>query len=75
VILKFVLKIEVPFTFRTPQVWWTMMDPVPLPDDIVKRFDNGMLPIIGYEVDQVRSFFPFKLLFSLMNADDGRLKR
>jgi len=39
------------------------MDPVPLPDDIVKRFDNVMLPIIGYEVDQVRSFF-FSIYFS-----------
>eukprot|EP00005_Dracoamoeba_jomungandri_P011599 CAMPEP_0174265228 /NCGR_PEP_ID=MMETSP0439-20130205/25700_1 /TAXON_ID=0 /ORGANISM="Stereomyxa ramosa, Strain Chinc5" /LENGTH=693 /DNA_ID=CAMNT_0015351583 /DNA_START=91 /DNA_END=2172 /DNA_ORIENTATION=+ len=36
------------------EVYWTMMDPVKLPAEIVKRFDNKVMAVIGYEVDQVR---------------------
>ena len=36
------------------QVFWTMMDGVPLPDDIVKRFDGKTMAITGYESDQVQ---------------------
>eukprot|EP00729_Bicosta_minor_P020806 gene20806-29954_t len=35
------------------QVYWTVMDAVALPDDIVKRFDNKTMAILGYESDQV----------------------
>merc|ERR1719410_884550 len=38
---------------RYSQVYWTRNDPVPLPDDIVKRFDNKVIAITGYEADQV----------------------
>ncbi len=30
-----------------------MMDPIPLPADIVARFANKTIAIVGYEVDQV----------------------
>lgn len=42
-----------PITSRYAMVYWTMMKPVPLPDNIVKRFDNKNIAIVGYEVDQV----------------------
>ena len=36
------------------QVYWRMMDEVPLPHDIIKRFKNGgIMAVVGYEVDQV----------------------
>ena len=35
------------------QVYWTQMDDVPLPPDIVKRFANKTIAITGYEQDQV----------------------
>ena len=31
----------------------TMMDTINLPEDIVNRFDNKTIAVIGYEVDQV----------------------
>ena len=31
----------------------TMMDPSPLPADIVKRFAGKAIAVVGYEVDQV----------------------
>merc|ERR1711871_396136 len=34
-------------------VYWTQMDTVPLPDDIVQRFANKTIAITGYEMDQV----------------------
>ena len=42
-----------PITSRYGMVYWTMMDPVPLPENIVKRFKNKKIAIVGYEVDQV----------------------
>ena len=42
-----------PISTRYGQVYWTMMDKVPLPDAIVKRFDNKPIAIMGYEEDQV----------------------
>ena len=36
------------------QVYWTMMDDVPLPPAIVSRFANGTIAIMGYETDQFR---------------------
>jgi len=35
------------------EVFWTMMDTINLPEDIVNRFDNKTIAVIGYEVDQV----------------------
>ena len=42
-----------PITSRYADVYWTMMDPVRLPQNIIDRFDNKVLPIVGYEQDQV----------------------
>ena len=36
------------------EVFWTMMEPVDLPQDIVKRFANKTMVIVGYETDQVQ---------------------
>ena len=36
------------------QVWWKQFDPVPLPEDIVKRFAGKGIAIVGYETDSVR---------------------
>lgn len=35
------------------EVYWTRNDPVPLPKDIVSRFDGKVMAITGYEADQV----------------------
>jgi hypothetical protein len=35
------------------QVYWKMMDPIPLPPEIVSRFDGKTMAIIGYEANQV----------------------
>ena len=42
-----------PITTRYGEVFWTMMAPVSLPDDVVKRFANKTMAVIGYETDQV----------------------
>ena len=42
-----------PITTQYGQVYWTMQDPVDLPDAIVARFHNSTIAITGYEVDQV----------------------
>ena len=36
------------------QVWWKPLEPVSLPDDIVKRFDGKGMAVVGFELDQVR---------------------
>jgi len=38
---------------RYAQVYWTLMESVPLDEAIVKRFANKTMAITGYEVDQV----------------------
>ena len=42
-----------PITSRYADVYWTMMPPVNLPDNIVNRFNGKTIAIVGYEVDQV----------------------
>lgn len=42
-----------PITSRYGEVYWTMMDQVLLPNNIITRFNNKILPIVGYESDQV----------------------
>merc|ERR1719334_3053548 len=42
-----------PISSRYGEVFWTMMDPVPLDEDIVKRFAGKTMAIVGYETDQV----------------------
>lgn len=45
-----------PITSQYAMVYWTMMDPVPLPSNIVNKFKNKKIAITGYEVDQVFKF-------------------
>ena len=35
------------------EVFWTMMDPVPLDKDIVNKFSGNIMAVVGYETDQV----------------------
>jgi hypothetical protein len=35
------------------EVHWKGHDPIPLPEEIVRRFSNKAMAIVGYEVDQV----------------------
>ena len=43
-----------PIRTRYGEVFWTLLDPVPLPQDIVQRFAGKTMAVIGYESDQVR---------------------
>ena len=38
---------------RYGEVYWTMMDPVPLDPNLVSRFKDKTMAIVGYESDQV----------------------
>ena len=42
-----------PISSRYGDVYWTMMDPVPLPYNITNRFIKKVMAIVGYEQDQV----------------------
>ena len=35
------------------EVYWTMMDPVPLDQDVVDKFKGKIMAVVGYETDQV----------------------
>ena len=45
--------VSAPLTTHYGQVYWTMMEPIPLDPEFVKRFDGKTMAITGYEVDQV----------------------
>ena len=38
---------------RYGEVYWTMMDPVPLEKKLVERFKDKTMAVVGYETDQV----------------------
>jgi len=42
-----------PISTKYSEVYWTMMDPVPLDKDLVSRFAGKTMAIVGYETDQV----------------------
>ena len=42
-----------PISTRYGEVFWRGLPSVPLPEDIVRRFDNRTIAITGYEQDQV----------------------
>merc|ERR1719167_222303 len=42
-----------PISTKYSEVYWTMMDPVPLDEKLVERFAGKTMAIIGYETDQV----------------------
>ena len=37
------------------QVWWKALEPVTLPEEIVKRYRGSGMAIVGWEMDQVRT--------------------
>ena len=43
-----------PITTTYGEVFWTGLPPAPLPADLVKRFDDKVMAIVGFEADQVR---------------------
>ena len=40
-----------PIRTRYGEVFWTMMDPVPLPQEILDKFQDSSMAIVGYEAD------------------------
>ena len=42
-----------PISTKYSEVYWTMMDPVPMNKDLVARFQGKTMAIVGYETDQV----------------------
>ena len=42
-----------PISTKYSEVYWTMMDPVPMEKDLVARFQGKTMAIVGYESDQV----------------------
>ena len=44
-----------PITSRYAEVFWTMMPSVKLPEEIIDRFSQKIMAIVGYESDQVFS--------------------
>ena len=40
-------------TLRYGDVFWTMMDPIPIDPDIVARYANKTMAVVGYETNQV----------------------
>jgi len=42
-----------PISTKYSEVYWTMMDPVPIDKDLVARFQGKTMAIVGYETDQV----------------------
>jgi hypothetical protein len=41
------------YHIRYGEVYWTMMDPVPLDSQLVDRFRGKVMAIVGFEADQV----------------------
>ena len=42
-----------PMTTLYSQVWWSPLEPTPLPADVVKRYAGKGMAIVGWEIDQV----------------------
>jgi hypothetical protein len=42
-----------PMTTYYSQVWWKPLAPVPLPEEMVKKYAGKDLAIVGWEIDQV----------------------
>ena len=39
--------------FRYGDVFWTMMDPIPIDPKLVSRYANKTMAVVGYETNQV----------------------
>ena len=56
--------------FRYGEVFWTMMDPVPLSPDLVSRFKDKTMAVVGYETDQAR-FLGLYMYIVMSNLSSG----
>ena len=54
------------YYLRYGEVYWTMMDPVPLDPDLVARFKDKTMAIVGYESDQGQNLVFF---LAFMHSD------
>lgn len=43
-----------PITYNYSEVFWRTIGPVPLPDDIIERYNGSAMAVTGWEVDVVR---------------------
>ena len=43
-----------PITTFYSQVWWSPLEPAPFPEEVVTKWANRSMAIIGWEIDQVR---------------------
>ena len=57
-----------PITTRYGEVYWTMMEDVPLPNEIIQKFANKTIAIVGYEVDQVKKNSPHDISVPIYDA-------
>ena len=55
---------------RYGEVFWTMMDPVPLSPDLVSRFKDKTMAVVGYETDQAR-FLGLYMYIVMSNLSSG----
>ena len=51
---------------RYGDVFWTMMDPIPIDPDIVARYANKTMAVVGYETNQVRKRLVINFVASYM---------
>jgi hypothetical protein len=42
-----------PMTTRYSQVWWKPLTPTPLPKEMVDKYANSSVAIVGWEIDQI----------------------
>jgi hypothetical protein len=42
-----------PITTRYSQVWWAPLDPVDFPKELIQKYENRSMAIVGWEIDQV----------------------
>lgn len=43
-----------PMTTLYSQVWWSPLAPTPMPDEMIRKYNNSGMAIVGWEIDQVR---------------------
>ena len=51
--MVFLLSYSPVISTQYSEVYWTMMDPVPLDQDVVEKFKGKIMAVVGYETDQV----------------------
>ena len=53
-------------SLRYGEVFWTMMDPIPLDAELVNRFKDKTMAVVGYETDQAIMFTFCSAYFHVM---------